>query len=102
MPQSPRHLMNQGREEECLATLARLRRAAPDDLLVRIEFLEVKAMKVFEDETAAKKYPQWQDGSLHSRFMIGLNDYKSLVTNKSLFKRTATAVRASHTARFNN
>lgn len=84
--------MNQGREEECLQTLARLRRAGPDDLLVRIEFLEVKAMKLFEVETAAKRYPQWQDGSFHSRFMIGLNDYKSLVTNKSLFKRTVTAV----------
>ncbi|RJE20171.1 transporter [Aspergillus sclerotialis] len=91
MPQSPRHLMNQGREEECLRTLAKLRQASPEDLLVRIEFLEVKAMKVFEDETAAKRYPQWQDGSFYSRFMIGLNDYKSLVTNRSLLKRTATA-----------
>lgn len=92
--------MNQGREEECLRTLAKLRQASPEDLLVRIEFLEVKAMKVFEDETAAKKYPQWQDGSFHSRFMIGLNDYKSLVTNKSLLKRTATAVCLPQKCRF--
>ncbi|KAJ9300237.1 hypothetical protein DTO271G3_2354 [Paecilomyces variotii] len=91
MPQSPRHLMNQGREKECLETLAKLRRTSPDDLLVRIEFLEVKAMRLFEIETSAKKYPQWQDGSFKSRFMIAFNDYLSLVTNKSLFKRTIVA-----------
>lgn len=84
--------MNQGREDECLQTLAMLRRASPDDLLVRIEFLEVKAMKMFEVETASRKYPQWQDGSFSSRVMIGLSDYLSLVKNKSLFKRTAAAV----------
>ncbi|KAJ5885405.1 hypothetical protein N7495_009915 [Penicillium taxi] len=92
MPQSPRHLMNTGREEECLQTLARLRAASTDDLLVRIEFLEIKSLYIFERETAAEKYPQWQDGSFKSRFNIGWHDYLSLVTNKSLFKRTTVAV----------
>ncbi|OQE47019.1 hypothetical protein PENCOP_c001G00676 [Penicillium coprophilum] len=91
MPQSPRHLMNTGREEECLETLARLRSAPPDDLLVRIEFLEIKSLYLFERETAAEKYPNWQDDSFSSRFKIGLHDYMSLITDKSLFKRTATA-----------
>ena len=95
MPQSPRHLMNQGREEECLSTLARLRDASVDDISVRIEFLEIKALRMFEVETAAKKYPQYQDGSFKSRFMIGVKDYASLITDKSLFKRTSVAV--SHT-----
>ena len=92
MPQSPRHLMNTGREEECLTTLARLRNASTDDLLVRIEFLEMKSLYLFERETAKEKYPDWQDDSFSSRFKIGFYDYLSLVTNKSLFKRTATAV----------
>lgn len=92
MPQSPRHLMNQGREEECLHTLARLRDTSVDDILVRIEFLEIKALRTFEVETAKKKYPQYQDGSFKSRFMIGVNDYLSLVTDPSLFKRTTVAV----------
>lgn len=92
MPQSPRHLMNTGREEECLHTLARLRDTSPDDLLVRIEFLEIKALRMFEVETARKKYPQYQDGSFKSRFMIGVRDYASLVTNKSMRKRTTVAV----------
>lgn len=92
MPQSPRHLMNQGREEECLQTLARLRDTSVDDISVRIEFLEIKTLRMFEDEVARKRYPQYQDGSFKSRFMIGLNDYLSLITDKSLFKRTTVAV----------
>ena len=96
MPQSPRHLMNTGREEECLHVLARLRNKPADDLLVRIEFLEVKALRMFEVETSAERYPQYQDGSFKSKFMIGFNDYKSLITNPSLFKRTSVAVSQSN------
>lgn len=92
MPQSPRHLMNTGREEECLTTLARLRGTSTDDLLVKIEFLEIKSLYLFERETAREKYPDLQDGSFKSRFKIGLYDYMSLVTNKSLFKRSTVAV----------
>ncbi|KAJ5649742.1 uncharacterized protein N7484_003465 [Penicillium longicatenatum] len=91
MPQSPRHLMNKGREDECLTTLARLRGCSQDDLTVRVEFLEIKALHMFEKETSARKYPQWQDGSTKSNFMIALNDYKSLITNESLFKRLSVA-----------
>ncbi|KAH8801770.1 MFS monosaccharide transporter [Xylogone sp. PMI_703] len=91
MPQSPRHLMNIGREEECLEVLARLRSKPVDDILVRIEFLEVKAMHMFEVETHAERYPQYQDGSWKSRFMMEVHDYLSLITNPSLFKRTAVA-----------
>lgn len=83
--------MNIGREEECLETLARLRNKHKDDIGVRVEYLEIKALKEFETRTAAEKYPQYQDGSLKSNFMIGLNDYKSLVTNRSLLKRTMVA-----------
>lgn len=84
--------MNTGREEECLQTLARLRSVSTDDLLVRIEFLEIKSLYLFEKETSEKRYPNWQDGSFSSRFKIGASDYLSLVTNPSLFKRTTVAV----------
>lgn len=73
-------------------TLARLRNASVDDLLVRIEFLEMKSLHTFEKEVQAEKYPQWLDGSFSSRFKMGLADYASLVTNPSLFKRTTVAV----------
>ena len=84
--------MNCGQEEECLKVLARLRGVTVDNLLVRIEFLEIKALRQFEILTAAKKYPDYQDGSFKSRFKIGFYDYLSLVTNRSLLKRTTVAV----------
>ncbi|KAH0312934.1 putative MFS monosaccharide transporter, partial [Aureobasidium melanogenum] len=91
MPESPRHLMNVGREEEALTTLARLRNKTTEDLGVRVEYLEIKALRDFEVETARKKYPQYQDGSRKSNFLIGFHDYASLITNPSLRRRTITA-----------
>ena len=91
MPQSPRHLMNRGREADCLETLARLRSESIDSMRVRIEFLEIKALHEFEKRTAAIKYPHLQDGSFKSNFMIQFKDYLSLVTNPSLFRRTTVA-----------
>ncbi|KAI7386995.1 putative MFS monosaccharide transporter [Hortaea werneckii] len=92
MPQSPRHLMNRGREQECLETLARLRSTTTEDIRVRIEFLEIKAVREFEVMTARERYPHLQDGSFKSNFTIGCKDYASLITNKGLFKRTTVAV----------
>ena len=84
--------MNTDREGECLQTLARLRSTTTDDLKVRIEFLEIKALRDFERLRAAEKYPDYQDGSFRSNFLIGFYDYASLVTNPSLRKRTIVAV----------
>ncbi|KEF61143.1 uncharacterized protein A1O9_02708 [Exophiala aquamarina CBS 119918] len=92
MPQSPRHLMNRGREQECLETLARLRSTTTDDIRVRIEFLEIKAARDFERLRLAEKFPQYQGGDFKSNFKLGFHDYMSLVTNKSLLKRTFVAV----------
>jgi sugar porter (SP) family MFS transporter len=92
MPQSPRHLMNRGREEECLQVLARLRSTSKDDMKVRVEFLEIKAAREFDRIRSAEKYPNYQDGSFKSNFMIGWKDYTYLLTNKSLLKRTLIAV----------
>lgn len=92
MPQSPRHLMNRGREQECLDTLARLRGTDKENMRVKIEFLEIKAARDFEVQTAAERYPTLQDGSFGSNFKIGLYEYASLFTNRSLIKRTMAAV----------
>ncbi|THY57751.1 putative MFS monosaccharide transporter [Aureobasidium pullulans] len=91
MPESPRHLMNQDRAEEALTTLARLRNKSTEDMGVRVEYLEIKALRDFEVETARAKYPQYQDGSFKSNFLIGFHDYASLITNPSLRRRTMAA-----------
>lgn len=92
MPQSPRHLMNKDREQECLETLARLRNTTTDDIRVRVEFLEIKALRDFERLRIIEKFPQYQDGSLRSGFIMGLKDYMSLFTNKGLVRRSVVAV----------
>ena len=84
--------MNQGREDECLETLARLRSTNKDDIRVRIEFLEIKALREFEKQRSIELFPHLQDGSFKSNFLIGWNDYKSLFTNKSILKRTMVAI----------
>ncbi|PSR75572.1 hypothetical protein PHLCEN_2v9052 [Hermanssonia centrifuga] len=88
MPFSPRWLVNQGREDEALAVLSRARLQPPDSDLVQIEFLEIKAQYLFEKETAALKYPQYQDGSFMSGFKLGFYDYLSLLTSRTLLYRT--------------
>ncbi|KAJ8072444.1 hypothetical protein PM082_016003 [Marasmius tenuissimus] len=89
MPFSPRWLVNQGREDEALAVLARARQLPADNELVQIEFLEIKAQYLFEKETSEARFPQYQDGSFSSNFSLGLREYLSLFTNKGLFWRIA-------------
>ncbi|EST05114.1 General substrate transporter [Kalmanozyma brasiliensis GHG001] len=92
VPESPRWLMNEGREQEALSTIAGLRRLPESDLLVQMEYLEVKAQKLFEDRVSQHDHPHLQDGSRASNFKLGLAGYKSLFTNPSNFKRTTVAV----------
>lgn len=83
--------MNQGREEKCLQTLARLRNASVDDIRVRVEFLEIKALRDSDDAILKQNFPQYQDQSRKSRSMIGYKAYTSLITDPALRKRTAVA-----------
>ncbi|PNS14668.1 hypothetical protein CAC42_1690 [Sphaceloma murrayae] len=92
MPASPRWLMSQGREDECLAVLAGLRRKPVDHPGINFEFLEIKAQHLFEVETSKAKFPQYQDASLTSRIRLGMHGYASLLTNRSLLKRVIVAV----------
>jgi MFS family permease len=92
LPQSPRWLMDQGRDEECLAVLADLRRRPADSALVQIEYLEIKSQKVFEQRVSEHDHPSLQDGTAKSNFLLGVAQYKSLVTNRANLKRTMVAV----------
>ncbi|KAG1777773.1 general substrate transporter [Suillus placidus] len=57
MPYSPRWLVEQGREEEALETLSRLRRKPAEDCSVRTEFLEIMAEARFAREVMKAAYP---------------------------------------------
>lgn len=87
MPFSPRWLVNQGRDDEALAVLSRARRLPPDSDLVQIEFLEIKAQYLFEKESNALRFPQYQDGTTRSNFLLGLNAYLSLIRTRTLLYR---------------
>jgi len=89
MPFSPRWLVNQGRDDEALKVLSHARRLPPDSDLVQIEFLEIRAQYIFEKETSEIRFPQYQDGSFSSNFKLGLYDYLSLITDKTLLYRVA-------------
>ncbi|KAJ5663489.1 hypothetical protein N7507_004220 [Penicillium longicatenatum] len=92
MPPSPRWLMVKGREEECLAVIANLRSLPTDSELVQLEYLEVKAQDRFEKETSLAKFPQYHSPGWMNKVKLEFHEYASLVTNRSLFKRTVVAV----------
>lgn len=89
---SPRWLMVKGREDECLAVIANLRSLPADSELVQLEYLEVKAQDRFEKETSRAKFPQYHNPGWMNRLKLEFHEYASLVTNRSLFKRTIVAV----------
>ena len=92
LPESPRWLSIKGRDDECLAVLASLRRKSPQDEGVQLEYLEIRAQHMFEQETSMAKFPQYQDGGFLSNVKLGFHEYASLLTNRSLFKRVCVAV----------
>ena len=82
-PHSPRWLVNQGRDEDAQLVLSRARQLPIQDDLIQIEYLEIKAQYLFELETSAAAFPQYQDGSFKSGFLLGFHSYASLLTKKS-------------------
>jgi sugar porter (SP) family MFS transporter len=46
--------MMKHRDEDCIASLSKLRRLAPEDSLLRAEYLEIKATVLFDEETEAE------------------------------------------------
>ncbi|KAN0093180.1 General substrate transporter [Tylopilus felleus] len=84
-----RWLVNEDRDDEALQVLSEARRLPPDSDLVKIEFLEIKAQYLFEKETSALKYPQYQDGSFSSDVKLAARSYLSLFSKRTLFYRVA-------------
>lgn len=84
--------MSNDREDQALTVLADLRRAPQDSEIVQLEFLEIKAQHMFEVDRSRSKFPQYQSGTFMDNLRLGLHDYASLLTNKSLRKRVFVAV----------
>ncbi|KAJ7593224.1 general substrate transporter [Mycena floridula] len=89
MPFSPRWLVSKGRDEEALAVLSSTRRLPPESEIVQIEYLEIRAQHLFEQEISQTNFPAYQDGTFSSNFKLGLYGYLSLLQNKALFWRVA-------------
>jgi MFS family permease len=78
LPFSPRWLMMKHRDDECIASLSKLRRLSPEDPLLRAEYLEIKAAVLFDEETEAEystqRFGAWRllfTPSMFKRLNIG-------------------------------
>ena len=91
MPFSPRLLMNKGREEEAITTLAMLRGLPADHQLVQVEFLEIKSEVEFERRAFAKRFPAL-GGNQKSIFRREIAQYTNILRTKDSFKRVGTAM----------
>lgn len=91
MPFSPRWLEHHGRSAEARSTLASLRGLSPDDELVELEYLEIKAQSMFEKRSTAEHFPHLADGSAWSTIKLQFVAMASLFKSKPLLRRTALA-----------
>ncbi|KAF3767942.1 putative sugar transporter [Cryphonectria parasitica EP155] len=80
LPFSPRWLAMKHRDEECIASLSKLRRLPADDPVLRAEFLEIKAAVMFDEEVEAElaatgKFGTWKPlfaKNMQKRVWIGI------------------------------
>jgi MFS family permease len=91
LPYSPRWLVKQGRDEEAIAALSKLRGRSPDDRLVQIEYLEIKAEDEFEKKAFAKRFPNLSEKARKNQWTREIMSYIHVFRTKDSFKRVATA-----------
>jgi len=90
VPESPRHLVNIGKEAKAQQVLAYIRNTDLEDELMNIEFLEIRAEVIFEKEVIAERYPDLVNRGPWSDAVIELLEISTLFSTWDLFKRTAT------------
>ncbi|CZR67016.1 related to quinate transport protein [Phialocephala subalpina] len=91
MPYSPRLLVNKGKHQEALKTLAYLRNLPEDHYLVQVEFLEIKSDAEFEREIFDKRFPALSKATGNSVWRREFAQYSNIFRSKDNFKRVALA-----------
>ena len=74
--------MLKGREQECLLTLANLRDAEENSLLIQSEYMALQAERLVQEDEINERY-----GPGRSQYYYALQDYIRLLTTKSLLHR---------------
>lgn len=90
MPFSPRWLIQVGREDEGLKTLAWLRKLPMEHELVQIEYLEIKAEALSEERAFGKVYPHLADKATRGIFKTQWAQYANCLRTTDNRKRVAT------------
>ena len=91
MPFSPRWLTHHSREEEAIKVLSSLRNLPPDDPLVQLEFLEIKAQSTFDKRNVAEKWPGLSEPTAWNTLKLQFVTIGSLFSSRGMFKRVVVA-----------
>ena len=89
-PYSPRWLMAQGREDEALRVISKLRRLPEDNPLVLEEWKTIKVTVEFDRHLERQQYPQYVDNGKKGKLSIELLGYRDLF-RKGIFNRLCIA-----------
>lgn len=91
LPFSPRWLSSQGRDDEALQVLAKLRNLPTTDSRVYREWCEIRAEVAFTHEVNREKHPNLQDGSRASSFKLEVASWTDCFRH-GCWKRTVVGV----------
>ncbi|KAJ5106599.1 hypothetical protein N7456_003274 [Penicillium angulare] len=91
LPYSPRWLCQQGRDEEALQTLAKVREHPTTDERVLEEWLEIRAECAYQKEASNKKHPNLVQPGLWNAFRLQIMLYVDC-WKMPIYKRTQVAV----------